>query len=117
MAKYRLRFFFEWGTRGCLWYGNDAAAKRFDAGPIDYDELPISDELRTRATGLAGLFQTALNWAEPNSPGPWSQEESESFDRASRDLAISFREELGAEFDVDDENNYGGEDPDPDRVQ
>lgn len=115
MAKYRLRFFFEWMTSECLWTGNDAASEHFTSYPIDYNELPLSDDTKARAKELADWHQGALNWASPGDPGAWRQEECDRFNRASIDLLESIREELGAEFDVVDEYDNHFEDPDLDR--
>ena len=37
---FRIRLMFEWGG-GSLWYGNKAALKQFDVGPIE-EILPLS---------------------------------------------------------------------------
>ena len=43
MAKYKMKYWFEWGGT-CLWSANDAARKKFGYD-VDEQKLPISRKL------------------------------------------------------------------------
>ena len=44
MAKYKMKYWFEWGGT-CLWSANDAARKEFGYA-VDEQKLPISATLK-----------------------------------------------------------------------
>jgi hypothetical protein len=116
-ATYVLRYFFEWGG-GCLWPGDAAAYRDLGQGPLDLREpcpLPLSPQTLRRCRELADWHDTALNWEYPPDPGPWRQEECDRFNLASRELLATMRQELGAAFDLVDEQPVMAEDPDLDR--
>jgi hypothetical protein len=89
---------FEWGG-GSLWCGNDEALERFGFGPVE-DRLPISETTLRRLNELSALHDSSLNWECPTDPGPWSQEEDESFEVKAQELLSIIREELGPEYEV-----------------
>lgn len=97
-ARYIVRLMFEWGG-GCLWCGNDTGLAGFGVGPVE-DRLPLSQETRQRLTELSAWHDRALNWDNPQGPGPWSAAERERFERAAAELLRVVRAELGLDFEV-----------------
>jgi hypothetical protein len=95
---YIVRLMFEWGG-GCLWGGNEAAAKAFDVGPIE-DHLPLSPGTRQQLRKLSLWHDSALHWEYPPDPSPWSREERERFERAAAEMLTVLQIELGPRFEV-----------------
>lgn len=94
----RIRLFFEWGG-GALWPGNDAARERFDVGPLD-DRLGLPDALLARLRALSVHRDSALNWADPAAPGPWSASDHGEFCKQVAALRADIAAALGPGFDV-----------------
>lgn len=46
MAKGVLRFFFDYGTGGCLWSGDAATRDRLDVGPVDAASFDLDGRVR-----------------------------------------------------------------------
>ncbi|MBO5797332.1 MAG: hypothetical protein J6R77_03180 [Clostridia bacterium] len=97
---YTLRFFFEWGATHCLWCGDDETTARYGVGPIQFDDLPLSDSLKATLLQMGEEYQTALNWQYPPDPSPWTAEHRADFLRRSEDVYRQLVEELGAEHHV-----------------
>src|SRR4051812_26161172 len=112
MSMYRLRYFFEYGGP-CLWSVNDAARERFGYC-VHLTQLPLSAETITAAGEVGAWFSQSLNWTYPPDPGPWRQEECDRFNRAASELLERVRCELGAEFEIVDEQKPVVEDPELD---
>lgn len=98
--KYKLRFFFEWGTKGCLWCGNEAAVEKFGVGPVSLDALNLSDGLKTISYNMADEYQTVLNWECPSDPSPWSKEQKEDFLERSQKVFEQTKTELGEDYEI-----------------
>lgn len=82
-AKYELRFMFDWGANSCLWSSNDAAIERYGVGPIDFDELPLSEGLKKQLRTLCDEHDTALDWDCPQNGLVWDEEtQSDFFEKA-----------------------------------
>lgn len=109
-ARYRLRFFFDYGSGICLWSDNDAALEAFDY-PVAANRLPLSPETVRRADEVLAWYDRSLNWDDPGAPLLWRQEECDRFNAAVRALLASLREELGEEFEVVDEFRGLAEEP------
>jgi len=111
--RYSLRYFFEW-YGPCLWASNDAARDRFGCG-VNVDELPLSDGTKNLAAELMLWHHQALNQDYPPDPSPWRQDECNRFNRASKQLLQTIRDELGNEYDIVDEQPLVSEDPNLDK--
>lgn len=114
VAKYRLKFFLEWGGGPCLWADNDAAVARFGAGAVDYRELGLSIATIELMGRLAEWHDMSLNWDYPPDPGPWRQDECDRFNAGAIDLLARIRRELGEEYEVTNNQDELTEDPDLD---
>jgi len=112
-ATYRLEFFFDYQCQSCLWCGNDASYKKFDVGPIDatiYDKdgnikrepkikLPI--ELKQKVDYLSNLFDSSLNWNDPQEPEPtWTTIKQNKFNTKAKELHSEISKFLGDDYEV-----------------
>jgi hypothetical protein len=95
---YRIKLMFEWGG-GTIWCANEPALSKFAVGPIE-QLLPVSDSVRNRLFELTTWHDTALNWAYPPDPSPWSDEERTRFEAAANSILIELQTELGSSFEV-----------------
>ncbi|WP_272991200.1 hypothetical protein [Spongiibacter tropicus] len=100
---YRIRLMFEWGG-GSLWCGNQAAARKFDVGPVE-DKLPLSNTVLERLNALSQWHDTALNWEYPPDPGPWGPDEYAKFEAEALAFLSELQTELGPDFEVAYEPN------------
>ncbi len=97
MARYRIRFFFDWGcTPFCS--GNDETRECFDY-PIEPEKLPLSQETMKRSYELAEWHDKSLNCF-------WRQEECDRFNTAVKQLFEAARDELGEEFELVNEQRF-----------
>ena len=96
--KYRIRFFFDWQCTP-FWSGNDRASERFGYA-IDLEDLPLSEATRQQAYELSRWCDKSLNPDYPPDPGPWGQEECDRFNLAAKQLFEAVQTELGAEFEL-----------------
>ena len=101
MIKYKIRFFFDWGTDCCLWSGNDAAEKQFGCGAIGYDKYNVSDELTQTLEKMADEYQSSLNWDYPPDPSPWSKEKKNEFMIRAKTAYDKLTKELGSNYEVE----------------
>ena len=99
--KYEFRFWFEHGGF-CVW-GMNAAAKEKYGYAIRNENLPISAELRDTLDALEVHYGGCLDWAVPQNPSPWTQEEREQFRANARKAHVRLQEELGADYLITDE--------------
>jgi len=102
-AKYRLRYFFDWGAGVCLWSDNEASRERFDY-PVDVEELPLPTTIRRRAFFVIAWHDTFMDWEHAPDSSHWWPKEQEPFNAAAQELLQLLREHLGPEFDVVDES-------------
>jgi hypothetical protein len=107
VPKYRLRFFFDAGSGTCLWADNELTHERFDY-PVDFAELPISENLRRRLHFITAWYDTGLDWSDPGGPSTWDAEESARFEVAARAVFASVQAALGPEFECVDEYCHTG---------
>jgi len=104
MAKFRLRFFFDWGSGVCLWADNKEAEEKYDY-PVDASLLPISDELKKELNHLIDNHDDALNWDDPRGGLLWSREQIEQFILRARDIYSRLCDELGSDYEIVFEEN------------
>lgn len=96
--KYVIKFWFEHGGI-CLWAKNDAAEDRYGYA-IKSDTLPISNDLVNALDKLEDEYATCLNWAEPNNPSLWSNEQKIKFRNDANTLYKRLCDELGEEYEI-----------------
>lgn len=110
--KYRIRFFFDYGSGICFWSGNDNTNAKFGY-PIELEALPLSPETSKILTDLVEWYDQSLNWEYPPDPGLWRQEECDRFNDTVKQLLETIKKELG-EFELCNEQPELMEDPDLD---
>ena len=73
MAIQMLKFSFDY-CDSCLWD---------KGGPINHNNLPISDCLKKELDDICEEFSGIVNWSDPPAPSPWTRKQcSDFFDRA-----------------------------------
>lgn len=99
VAKYEMKFMFDWGSDSCVWSINNAARELYGY-PVLTEHLPISSELKATLIYLTNKHDESLDWDCPQNDLLWSEEEMESFKAnavaAYKQLCI----ELGEEYNV-----------------
>lgn len=96
--KYVLDYWFEW--RGpCLWGGNIKAQEKYDYA-INIDDLPLSPQIKERVEAMIRWHDTALDWDNPGGDSPWTDEESERFEKAATELYEDLKKELGDKYEI-----------------
>ncbi len=113
--QYKIRFFYDWGCSDPFWNSNEAAKAKFGVGAISPGLLGLSHRTTEKIYALAEWHDTALNWDYPPHPGPWRQEECDSFKAAIEALLEDIHAELSEEYELIDEQCRPDEDPDLDR--
>lgn len=53
MAKYEMKFMFDWGSGCCVWSINDAARELYGY-PVLTEQIPISSDLKATLNYLIG---------------------------------------------------------------
>ncbi len=101
MAIYRLRFFFDPGSGVCLWADNEAAREAFGY-PVPSGELPVEPETEARVERLIAWFDESIDWDDPGTAWPWTDEEQARFDAEAQAVLALLRQELGPEYEIDD---------------
>ena len=98
MNKYRLSFWFEHGGF-CVWGKNDRAKEKYGYA-IDFEELPISAELKKEIGALESEYGTYLDWQEPSNPPLWTKEHMCDFVRRATVVYEKLKAELGDEYEI-----------------
>lgn len=95
---YEIRLMFEWGG-GSLWGMNPHAKAAFGYAVLE-EALPISSATLNKIQDLSELHDTALNWADPAGPSPWTRGDFMRFETKALHLLEELRTELGADYRV-----------------
>jgi hypothetical protein len=98
VGKYRIRYFFDYGTFP-LWAGNQAAYAKFDVGPIDPKKLNLSEETLALIERLVKWQYHEIDWE--NAPEiAWCDDERQQFNDEARTLFALIQRELGEDFEL-----------------
>jgi hypothetical protein len=100
---FQLRFSFDAGAGTCLWAASDAARERFGYA-VDFDGLPVSENIRRALVHLCAWYDTGLDWDDPAGPSPWPPDEQARFDARARAVLADLRAALGPGFEVVDQS-------------
>ena len=98
MAKYVLRFSTEYGAT-CLWPENEAAIDKYSM-PIQYDEISISQSLKSSLERFDERVMDTIDWDNPGGKSPLSAEEHHSIYVEVQRLLRLITDELGEEFEI-----------------
>jgi len=109
---YRLRFFFDYGSGGCLWCDNEAAYEKYDVGTLDaesYDgngnicqeaRIKLPDSTKKRVVALDKLYSESLNWEDPAGDSLWNKSQWNAFYLQARELHKEISTILGNDFEI-----------------
>ena len=100
MAKYKLKFLFDWGSGVCLWSANQETEEMFGDYPVDSSKLHISSELMKSIDHLIDIHEDALDWDDPGGELLWTDEKIEQFLSEAKLIYERLCNELGSEYDV-----------------
>ena len=100
MARYALKFMFDWGSGTCLWSTNDVAREKYGY-PVDIEQLPISSELAKSLIELVDKHDEALDWDCPNNDLLWNEEQVKLFLQNARRYYERLCEEIGEEYSIE----------------
>ncbi len=114
--RYRLRFFFDYGSGICFWTSNEQARARFGGYPVEAEALPLTQATAELIAELIAWYDRSLDWDHPSYPSPWRREEWDRFNRSVRDLLDTVGQELGDSFEIVNEYVERNEEPDPGRA-
>lgn len=95
----RLRYFFDPGSRICLWAA-DEESRAFFGYAIEFDSLNLSRETAALGRHLVSVFDGSVNWDDPAGESPWSEEQKSQFVRERAIFYERLVSELGAGFTV-----------------
>lgn len=101
MAIYRLRFFFDAGSGVCLWADNHEARESFGYA-VKSDDLPLEPSTEARLERLIAWYDESIDWDDPGTAWPWSDEEQARFDAEAQAILALLRQELGTEYEIED---------------
>jgi hypothetical protein len=109
---YRLRFFFDYGSGGCLWSDNEASYQKFDVGPLDaeiYDlngkisqaaKIKLPELTKQKVLKLDKLYCESLNWEDPAGDSMWDKLQWDNFHLQTRELHKEISIILGDDFEI-----------------
>lgn len=111
-STYRLRFFLDYGSGGCLWPDNEAAYSKYDLGPLDtpiYDmngdiiqeaKIELPERSRLKVLELDKLLGESLDKDNPGGPSLWGKSEWDHFYNETHKLFNEIKEFMGDDFVV-----------------
>ena len=99
MAKYKMKYWFEWGGT-CLWSANDAAIEEFDYA-VDEQKLPISRKLKNLLWYLQAYHENMMDMDNAPDDSPWwTEEDTIMFDKKKKIAYEQLCQELGEEYEI-----------------
>ncbi|MBK4216747.1 hypothetical protein JJJ17_12490 [Paracoccus caeni] len=123
MTNSTLRFFFAYGAGGCLWAGDTTTREKLGVGPVDASfrdlqgreivgpKLLISVPARDLRDQIDFEHSAYLNPLYQPDPSLWTQALCECFNAKVDTLIALLRHELGARYDILDQQPRYSEDP------
>lgn len=99
MAKYEMKYMFDFVSGVCVWSANVAARERYGY-PVKAEALPISNELVHTLRDLIARYDNALNWADPAIGFLWSDGERKLWHDEVRAAYKTLCSELGPDYAV-----------------
>jgi len=100
MAKYQMKYSFEWGSGVCLWSTNEAAEIKF-RDVVDERQLPISHKLKDLLWYIVAYYDTMLDMDNAPAISPWWTDEDElMFNKKQKFAYAQLCQELGKEYEI-----------------
>lgn len=99
MAKYRFKYWFEWGGT-CIWSDNDVARDKYGYD-VNERELPISGKLRTLLLYLQAYHDNMMDWDNAPDDSPWwTEEDTIMFNKKKKFAYDQLCKELGEDYEI-----------------
>ena len=98
----RVRFFFDAGSGCCMWSANAAARREISTYEINLSSLPLPKDLQDEGEALIQRQYTSIDWADPFSGKPWTDEQHAAFDAEASDWLARVRAALDGKVVIDD---------------
>ena len=99
MAKYEMKFMFDWAAGTCIWSINEAAREKYGYC-VEFNSLPISQELLNVLEKLCDQYDQALDWKSPSNGLIWSLEKQNIFVEEAKSVYKKLCNELGDDYNV-----------------
>lgn len=104
MAKYKFRYWYEWGNSGgCLWAADDVTREKYGYNP-EISNLPLSKNLILFLNETGYMHDKSLNWDYPHDPPDptiWFPKMEAEFDRRAHEAFDRLCVELGEDFEIE----------------
>ena len=101
MAKYKLKFMFDWGSGVCLWSINQAAKELYGDYPVETSLLAISDKTKNKLEHLIYRHDEAFNWNDPSGDLLWNDRQIDEFLGTAKKWYCQLCKELGSDFEIE----------------
>ena len=99
MAKYVMKYRFEWGGT-CLWSANDAAKAEYGYD-VDEQKLPISRKLKDLLRYLQAYHDTMMDMDNAPDDSPWwTEEDTVMFRRKTKFAYEQLCTEPGEDYEI-----------------
>lgn len=99
MAKYKLKYWFEWGCETPFWPDDDYTFNELGT-PVFLDDLPVSDKIKKELKEICELHNEAMDWSDPTSKSPWTDNQKVSFNNKAKSLFEEAKEDLGDDYEI-----------------
>ena len=99
MAKYKLKYWFEWGCETPFWPNDNYTFDELGT-PIYLDKLPLSENLKKDLEELCEIHNSVLDWSDPTSESLWTDNQKVSFDNKAKSLFNEALDELGDNYEL-----------------
>lgn len=99
MAKYEMKYMYDFGSECCIWSLNDDAKERYGYLVLS-EQLPISKELKSKLNHLISIHEEALDWGNPQGDLLWSEKQIQLFRIEAITAYDQLCNELGGEYEV-----------------
>lgn len=100
MAKYELRFMFDFGSGVCIQSANDETNRKYGY-PISSELLPVTQKLIDELNALIEKHDEALDWSCPQNGLVWGKAEQMRFTENDVKMFNKLCIELGGDYHVE----------------
>ena len=99
VAKYKLKYWFEWGCETPFWPDDDYTFNELGT-PVFLDNLPLPEKLKKELKELCELHNEAMDWSDPTSKSPWTDNQKVSFDNKAKSLFNEAQGLRGDDYEI-----------------
>ena len=95
----KLRYFYDLKSGVCLWAADQASREAYGYS-VDLERLPVSAQTRAEGARLLELFDSSIDYSDPQGPSPWTEPQRSDFLTSGREFFARLVAELGPTFEV-----------------